>query len=155
MIKKILMCLVITFSLSVNVARASTDTPSTVTISVSTNCTNELEQSGYKNTDGSVFVAFLDGDGNVIYKDDLPKWMADYIPEAPDKDGYRFTGWKIINDTKGNAVYQAQYEPISSGEAKHVGEYNDSNTSDKSSLMILIAGLLSFIMLKKLRVINS
>ena len=56
-------------------------------------------------------VTFLDKDGKVIEVQDVPYGEAAVAPEAPEVDGYTFTGWdKQFDNVTGDLTVNAQYK---------------------------------------------
>ena len=63
-------------------------------------------------------VTFIDQNGYVINSRDYRKGEEIYVPEAPDRKGYEFSGWspKVRKTCDGAATYRATYEKEESDE---------------------------------------
>ena len=80
----------------------------------------------------TIWVRYIDGDGNEIYMD---KTTFDQTvgepqgPANPTKDGFIFDGWDRTVDSAGNITYIARWKPVSS--TTHV-DWNPGNSSPGS-----------------------
>lgn len=91
-------------------------------------------------------VKFIDGNGNILSQQRVSYGSNANIPEDPQRDGYKFSGWdkgcnKITSDTIINAKWNKLTEPNNNTEEKIIQQFGDNSDIAIAAVLAVLASL--------------